>query len=776
MPAGVHSVTEDEMNQRAHIYEQLEAMLTAAQLGDVASDHTAELNGFQGWNYVAITAVGKLAARSIVEVYQDESPEYREVRKTLRLKYGTEWRKKSIKEVKGELLTAEHPIYKVLRRPNPYQTGSSFLWERVQQLRLHGSSIVFNRPNVMRTKTVERYNIPLALCTPIQPGWKGEFPNGGIRILPQRTNWYRQGSVDFSPLRMFYGAEIPVEMLSIARYPHPYFRGDGASVTAAISKWIDTSSLIDDTRVEYYSEGPQGKIVFNADTDDTDQLNSLERRLNDKMGPQGPRVVVVGKSGQVITQRTAEEMGFDNTFTQMRTGIYSAHGVSRALTGDQDSMTYGGLSASLYAAAMLSVQPDMDLIADEDTLDIGPEYGQNLTVEYDVPGIEDPELEDRRLEADATKGAITVGEYRTERGRPLFGNEYDNYIMTASGPVAPDQMMKGKPAPSMPQMPPLQLSKQRKSVIQVSPIAESAPKRADIEKLSQAGYRVAMPGEEITVDVQGPFIIWDVDIQPTAVELLDELPESEERRALQSILEEKQGYKYGCVMLQLPAPVADAMLSMSVELPDSIIGAGGREDQPHVTLLYGITGCDLETVIANVSKMTAPTITFRSVSTFPAGEYGIPLKLDVESPQLQTMNATLRKVLPHVETYPDYKPHATICYVCEGAEILPSIFPLDRLNGVSCIPTHAIVSMPGQPKAVVPLRPQVQAVELSPLAKSDPAKLVDVQTTTKAMEMVERLRSDFTQAFAAQNQVLAALVEKLNGMGKSPEAGLGQVD
>ncbi len=74
----------------------------------------------------------------------------------------------------------------------------------------------------------------------------------------------------------------------------------------------------------------------------------------------------------------------------MKTAILASQHVSRSMIGDQDSMTYGSLSASFLGSVMMGIQPDMDLIADEDTIDLAPQYEGQLSIEYEVPTIDDP--------------------------------------------------------------------------------------------------------------------------------------------------------------------------------------------------------------------------------------------------------------------------------------------------------------------------------------------------------------------------------------------------
>lgn len=428
-----------------NLYDQLEAILSTMQLGDISSDHRAELEGFRGWNYVAISAVAKQATRSLIYVYDDSDPSQREFRKSMRLTHGAQWRKAVVREHQGKVLDSHHPLVRILSRPNPYQSGGSFRWEQVQQLRLHGSCIILNRPNISRTRTVERYVVPMALVTPIKPSAFRRMPRGGITIHPGSSSAYVDrfsGSDWSSGIQQFFGVEIPAEMLTIIKYPHPHLRGDGASPTGAASHWIDTGSMIDSSRSKFYAEGPNGKMLIAAEIDTPSKVEELEDRLSRRLGEDGPRVTVIGNGATIATKKSADEMAYDVGHEQMRDAVLAAHGVSKAMVGNQDGMTYSSLAASLLGATMLSIQPDMDLIADEETVSIGSEYGPNISIEYEVPAINDPELEERRLAQDAQLGVLTVGEYRQKRGEKPFGNVYDHWILTSRGPVDPATLLQ----------------------------------------------------------------------------------------------------------------------------------------------------------------------------------------------------------------------------------------------------------------------------------------------------------------------------------------------
>lgn len=134
----------------------------------------------------------------------------------------------------------------------------------------------------------------------------------------------------------------------------------------------------------------------------------------------------------------------------------------------------------------------------------------------------------------------------------------------------------------------------------------------------------------------------------------------------------KRQYEYGCVMvgLDLDSKEWNAVQEM-IEDDDIYNGEGetegsfGRELDPHVTILFGVhkevPDEDVESMIDDIEK---PELTLQKVSTFENKLFDV-LKFDVESEDLHELNKKF-KTLPHTTDYPDYHPHATICYLKKG--------------------------------------------------------------------------------------------------------------
>jgi len=132
-------------------------------------------------------------------------------------------------------------------------------------------------------------------------------------------------------------------------------------------------------------------------------------------------------------------------------------------------------------------------------------------------------------------------------------------------------------------------------------------------------------------------------------------------------------YDYSSAQTNLPDPLAKRITQFNARIPDSKLapqkeGGDGRETQPHITLKYGLhteEAADVEKLLAGEPPITAK---LRNTSIFPASETGKAdvLKVDVESPDLQRLNAKLAAELPHTDTHPVYQPHVTVAYLKPG--------------------------------------------------------------------------------------------------------------
>lgn len=96
----------------------------------------------------------------------------------------------------------------------------------------------------------------------------------------------------------------------------------------------------------------------------------------------------------------------------------------------------------------------------------------------------------------------------------------------------------------------------------------------------------------------------------------------------------------------------------------------GREDDPHVTILYGLHANVSDEKIEELVDDIKPTeLTLKKISIFEGNDKYDVVKFDIigdSKDKLSKMNAKFAK-LPHTTDYPDYHPHSTIAYVKVGS-------------------------------------------------------------------------------------------------------------
>jgi len=119
-------------------------------------------------------------------------------------------------------------------------------------------------------------------------------------------------------------------------------------------------------------------------------------------------------------------------------------------------------------------------------------------------------------------------------------------------------------------------------------------------------------------------------------------------------------------MLSAPQAVCDSILSWNKEnIPEDQLAEQGREEDPHITLLYGIHTNELEEV-----EPKLPTSSIEAelgkVGRFSSDEEHDVLFIEVFGDDLHEQHLKLTE-LEHTKTHDEYKPHLTLAYVKKDA-------------------------------------------------------------------------------------------------------------
>lgn len=403
--------------------------------GRWASDHREESTHFTGWNYVAIKALALQAASADVVVYQDGGDKEVVVRKRRIRKMMRKQGKSYINNAKvGKQLPPDDRLMKLLRKPNPSQTGALFRYEQIVQLQLTGTCIVWNVRNAFGLP-VERYVIPTCMCYPVPPSQ--EMPRGGWRIDGTMSRFqYPMDQDGFSDMQGMFramGYVIPMEQTQVIRWPHPIWKDDGYSPLAAGALWSDTAEQMDQSRWANLKQGPNPSLIITAPEDfkgDSEELEEASEQFNQKYaGPSNSGKAMFVTAGKVENfAHTGKEMDYAGGFPQMRECMLALHGTPPVAVGIATEGSHAAFYVGMKQYIQLTVQPVFDMLAEDDTEHLLPYFGEGLTEEWTAHSPEDPEQKDKDIKNCLAGGAITKGELRQLANLEPWGDERDDEI------------------------------------------------------------------------------------------------------------------------------------------------------------------------------------------------------------------------------------------------------------------------------------------------------------------------------------------------------------
>lgn len=138
------------------------------------------------------------------------------------------------------------------------------------------------------------------------------------------------------------------------------------------------------------------------------------------------------------------------------------------------------------------------------------------------------------------------------------------------------------------------------------------------------------------------------------------------KKAIAKMKSAEDAREYSSTQIQLLGTPAKKLLAFAASIPDEDLAEGGREDDPHVTVKYGLHTNDVADVRRVLSQVDGPIeLILGEVSYFTAEDHDV-LYVEVDSPDLVKLNATLSSNLEVTDTHEDYTPHATIAYLKPG--------------------------------------------------------------------------------------------------------------
>lgn len=440
------------------VFASLRYALQHGTPGRWANDHREEANHYTGWNYVFIRALCMQFAQADVHCFDSSGMDphsavyAKQNRKALRkhLDFAGQCLKEYARGQGAKPLPEDSPLMRLLKRPNPSQSGANFRYERILQLELTGSCLIWNVPNALGL-TVERYIIPTCFGIPVLPS--PELPKGGWRVdggmNKYLTTFDSQGFVEMGSYFNIVGAIIPADQVQVDRYHHAIWKDDGYGPLAAGSVWSDTAEQVDISRCGQLKNGIRPSVMvtlpegMNLSPDDLEEASAALNAKYSGAQNSGKAMLVTAVDVTELGQN-GREMDFANTGPQVRDQMQALHNTPGVVVGISTDMTYGALYAGLKGYTLLNVQPKLDMIAESDTHYLAPQFGENITIEYTAKAIDDHAQREAEIKTDVMAGNVRkVNELRALRGLdPLPGPEGEAFAgAKTAGGMGPDSSL-----------------------------------------------------------------------------------------------------------------------------------------------------------------------------------------------------------------------------------------------------------------------------------------------------------------------------------------------
>ncbi len=163
--------------------------------------------------------------------------------------------------------------------------------------------------------------------------------------------------------------------------------------------------------------------------------------------------------------------------------------------------------------------------------------------------------------------------------------------------------------------------------------------------------------------------------------------EAETERAKRHAADANTPREFSSTQINLPDELAARVRAMAARIADEDLAADGREDEPHITVLFGTHTSNPQEVEALLADQPPVRISIGRSSIFACEKYDV-VKLDVAGDDLHRLNRRLAEALPHTSTHPTYVPHVTLAYVKPGSG--SKYVGLDTMDGTELI-AHQVV-------------------------------------------------------------------------------------
>lgn len=326
----------------------------------------------------------------------------------------------------GYVPFTDHQLFDYLQEPSPTQSFSAFLGEILLQWYLTGRVLVWGVPNDWGLP-VRFYVLPTALCQPAFNLNNQLYPEGAW--LVQQYYPYT-GMIGLLPGPLGTpGAIIDAREIYQMKNPHPLYKWAPFSPMTGVSVGIDVLEMIDRSCWSVYRNGVKPTGILTIPGGRQDQVEDVEAKLNQKhVGPDnhGKTFVTGGRPDAGAPQytplnATPDSMAYDTRTVYESLILAGVTGSDRAVVGLREGGSYSERWAAIQDVQIRTYEPMLRRVCD--MLNMGPVRAWNLSnkrvrVRIKLPKIDDPLLNEQRINARSADGSFTTDEVRAQSGMP----------------------------------------------------------------------------------------------------------------------------------------------------------------------------------------------------------------------------------------------------------------------------------------------------------------------------------------------------------------------
>jgi phage portal protein BeeE len=345
-----------------------------------------------------------------------------------------------------------HPLCRLFEHVNEVDTLEDWLSDWVVNEELHGEAVLWPVPDEDGFPA-ELWCVPTAACVPLLPGVGPQYPCGALRVV--NWMWGLAGAFGAGA-----GQMVTLDNRNILRprRRHPLYRFAGYSPLTAGAKEIDQYNAISEGRKKHMDAGFAPDVVISVPGATRDQLDRLRAEWEGRLfGSKGQRVLFT--DGESIKadrlQQGAREMDYPSGWEQMTKFVCALWQTSAGILGLTEADSYAAFYARLKQHHTLGLGPKARRMGAFLTKHLANRYwpDDRLKVEFDLPAIDDQDVQDRQLQNDGQLGVRTVNEIRGSRNLPpLEGADVPPavWVQMQTGRVQQDQQRAGIAAGLLP--------------------------------------------------------------------------------------------------------------------------------------------------------------------------------------------------------------------------------------------------------------------------------------------------------------------------------------